>query len=276
LAIEPIESVEPQDTTGNGDYLTRHLREMAPHRALLRAVECRFMGRVPLTHPVLDVGCGDGHFASVAFTEPIDVGLDPMDRDLVEAATRRPAVFHDVVKGSATGMPFPDGAFATVVSNCVIEHIPDVDATLSEISRVLRPGGVFATTLPSEHYPEYLLGATLARRAGFPKLGAAYGNFFNRISHHEHVDPPDVWTTRLAAVGLDVTEHAYYFSPRAHRVFDLAHYIGVPSLISKRLTGNWVIHPVQAKVLERWYRRYYEEPLPDEGAYQFVQCVKRG
>ncbi|HEV2065538.1 MAG TPA: class I SAM-dependent methyltransferase [Thermomicrobiales bacterium] len=268
-------ATEPRDTTGGGDYLTRHLQEMAPHRALLRAVECRFMGRVPLTHPVLDVGCGDGHFASVAFTEPIDVGLDPMDRDLVEAAARRPAVYQDVVKGSATGMPFPDGTFATVVSNCVIEHIPDVAATLSEISRVLRPGGVFATTLPSEHYPEYLLGAILARRAGFPRLGRAYGSFFNRISHHEHVDPPDVWIARLGAVGLDVTEHAYYFSPSAHRVFDIAHYIGAPSLISKRLTGKWVIHPVQAKVLERWYRRYYEEPLPAEGAYQFVQCVKR-
>ena len=104
---------------------------------------------------------------------------------------------------------------------------------------------------------------------------AAYGDFFNRISHHEHVDPPDVWSARLAAVGLDVTEHAYYFSPSAHRVFDVAHYIGVPSLISKRLTGKWVIHPVQARLLERWYRRHYEEPFPDEGAYQFVRCVKR-
>ena len=40
---------------------------MAPHRAVLRAVECRFMARVPLTAPVLDIGCGDGHFASIAY-----------------------------------------------------------------------------------------------------------------------------------------------------------------------------------------------------------------
>lgn len=263
------------DTQKDRDYLTRHLQEMAPHRALLRAVECRFMGRVPLVHPVLDVGCGDGHFASVAYDEPIDVGLDPMDRDLREAATRIPDVYLEVVKGSATDMPFDDGSFATVVSNCVIEHIPDVDATLREISRVLQPGGAFATTLPSEHYPDYLLGSTLPRRLGLDRLGTAYGDFFNRISHHEHVDTIATWTERLDAVGLDVVEHAYYFSPAAHRVFDMAHYIGVPNLITKRLFGKWVVHPAQAKVLDRWYRRYYDEPLPETGAYQFVRCVKR-
>jgi SAM-dependent methyltransferase len=257
------------------DALTRHLREMAPHRALLRAVEARLMGQVPLVHPVLDIGCGDGHFASIAYREPIDVGLDPMDRDLKEAATRVPEVYMKVVKGDATAMPFTDASFATVVSNCVIEHIPDVDATLREISRVLRSGGRFATTLPSEHYPDFLLGSTVARRLGLRSASRAYGDFFNRISHHHHVDPPEVWTRRLDAVGLEVVEHAYYFSPQAHRTFDLAHYIGVPNLLAKRLFGRWVIHPAQARPLEHWYRRYYEEPLPEVGAYQYVRCVKR-
>ncbi|HEY7035493.1 MAG TPA: class I SAM-dependent methyltransferase [Thermomicrobiales bacterium] len=257
------------------DFLTPHLREMAPHRALLRAVEAKYMSRIPFVRPVLDVGCGDGHFASVAYAEAIDVGLDPMDRDLNEAATRRPAVYRDLVKASATAMPFPDGAFGTVVSNCVIEHIPDVEATLSEIARVLRSGGTFATTLPSEHYPEYLLGATAAQRVGLTGLGRAYGSFFNRISHHEHVDPPEVWRERLAAVGLEVVEHSYYFSAAAHRTFDLAHYVGVPNLISKRLLGRWVLHPAQTIPLEWWYRRYYDEPIPEAGAYQYVRCVRR-
>lgn len=258
------------------DYLTRHLREMAPHRALLRAVEARLMSTVPLLHPVLDVGCGDGHFASVAYQEPIDVGLDLLERDLREAAARGPAVYQALVRASATALPFKDAAFATVISNCVIEHIPDIDAALREIARVLRPGGTFAATMPSEHYPEYLLGATLARRAGLDRLGRAYGAWFNRISHHYHVDPPEVWRQRLAAAGLTVTEHCYYFSPAAHRAFDAAHYLGVPNLVSKRLFGRWVLHPIQARPFEWWYRRYHEEALPEAGAYQFVRCVKQG
>jgi len=59
---------------------------MAPHRAVLRAVECRLMAQVPLISPVLDIGCGDGHFASIAYEKlPIDVGVDVMARDLAEA-----------------------------------------------------------------------------------------------------------------------------------------------------------------------------------------------
>src|SRR5215204_5868356 len=113
------------------DFLALQLADMAPHRALLRSVECKFMSRVELVHPVLDIGCGDGHFASIAYDEPIDVGLDPMERDLREAASRRPDVYKALVRGSATSLPFGDGSFATVVSNCVIEHIPDVNRTLS-------------------------------------------------------------------------------------------------------------------------------------------------
>src|SRR5436190_22607758 len=116
------------------DFLRPHLESMAPHRAILRSVEAKFMSRVTFQHPVLDIGCGDGHFASLAYNEPVDVGLDLLDRDLKEAAVLRPDVFVDVVKGSATSLPFPDGSFGTVVSNCVIEHIPDVDAVISEIA----------------------------------------------------------------------------------------------------------------------------------------------
>jgi len=261
--------------TEQRDFLALHLESMAPHRAILRSIEAKFMSRVPLVHPVLDIGSGDGHFASLAYREPIDVGIDVMDRDLKEAATLRPAVFLDLVKASATRMPFPDGAFKTVLSNCVIEHIPDVDAVISEIGRVLQPGGTFATTLPSEHYPEYLLGSTLTRRIGFERGATAYGNFFNRISHHHHVDPPDVWKQRLDANGLELEEHTYYFSKSAHHAFDVAHYLGVPNLASKRFFGKWVLHPLQTKPFEWWYRRYYDEPLPEAGAYQFVRARKR-
>jgi SAM-dependent methyltransferase len=257
------------------DFLALQLREMAPHRAILRSIESKFMSGVPLVHPVLDIGSGDGHFATCTYHEALDVGIDLLDRDMVEAAPLRPKIFKHLVTASATEMPFPDGAFATVLSNCVIEHIPDVDSVMSEIGRVLKPGGTFATTLPSEHYPEYLLGATVGRKLGLPQTAKAYGDFFNRLSHHFHVDPPEVWRARLDAVGLDVVEHTYYFSPAAHRAFDMAHFLGIPNLVSKRLLGKWVIHPLQAKPFEWWYRRYYDEPLPTAGAYQFVRCRKR-
>ncbi len=261
-------------TDSTRDYLIEQLRDMAPHRAILRAVECKFMGRVPLTPPVLDVGCGDGHFASIAYDQlPLDVGIDVFARDLREAA-QRPGVYRQVMCASATALPFADVTFNTVVSNCVIEHIPDNAAVLREIYRVLRPGGVFATTLPSEHFPEFLLGATVFRKLGLHGLSRAYGRFFNRISNHYHVCAPEEWRRRLTAAGFVVAEQAYYFSAAAHRRFDLSHYLGVPNLITRRLLGRWMLFDWQRRLFERWLRPYYEEPLPAAGAYQFVRCEK--
>jgi len=256
------------------DYLKEQLKDMAPHRAILRAVECKLMGRIEMVHPVLDVGCGDGHFASIAYPDlPIDVGIDVMARDLPEAASR-PGVYHQVMFASATELPFASDSFNTVVSNCVIEHIPGVDGVLREISRVLRPNGMFAATLPSEFYPDYLLGSTAFRRVGLRRLARAYGDFFNRISHHCHVLAPDAWREMLETAGLAVEEQCYYFSAAAHRRFDLSHYLGVPNLVSKRLFGRWVLSSWQTVPFERWFRPYYEEALPETGAYQFVRCRK--
>jgi SAM-dependent methyltransferase len=246
---------------------------MAPHRAILRAVECKLMGQVPLVPPVLDIGCGDGHFASIAYEKAIDVGIDVMARDLLEAVLRT-GVYRQVSFASATALPFSDCSFTTVVSNCVIEHIPDNDLVLREIVRVLKPGGLLAVTLPSERFPEYLFGATVLRRLGLEGLSRAYGDFFNRISHHYHVYSPGAWRERFLSVGLVVEEQIYYFSAAAHRRFDLSHYLGLPNLVSKRLFGRWVLIEGQKRLFDRWLRPYYEEPLPAAGAYQFVKCRK--
>lgn len=263
----------PGPTYPQEDFFDRHAREMPPHRALLRAVECRLMSQVPLRHPVLDIGTGDGHFASVAFGEAIDVGIDILWRDLLEA-TARAGVYRWTLQASATELPFRNHTFNTVVSNCAIEHVPDLQGALREIVRVLRAGGTFAITVPSERFAEYLLGTTLFRTLALRGLAGAYGAFFNRISHLYHAYPPDVWTGTLSAAGLRVVEHQYYFSATAHRAFDLCHYLGVPYLVSRRLTGKWVLHPVQSWPFRKWLRRYYEEPWPNKGAYQFIRCEK--
>jgi len=265
------------------DFLAEQLREMAPHRAILRAVECKWMSRLELERPVLDVGCGDGHFAEICFRgRTIDVGLDPKSRDLAEARTRT-GVFHLLIRGSATTLPFADGSFATVVSNSVLEHIPDVDRALAEIARVLRrpdrdrgvEGGILAITMPSEHYGEFLLGSTTLRHLGLGVLARAYEGFLNRLSRHVHVDPPELWQARLEAAGLAVEERFYYFSAAAHRRFDLSHYLGIPNLVSKRVFGRWVLFPGQMAPFESWLRPCYDEPRPAVGAYQFFRARRR-
>ncbi len=254
--------------------LERQLAEVPPHRALLRSVEARLMGSVSLEAPVLDVGCGDGHFAAVAYGRPLDVGVDLLRPELEEARAR--GAYRRVIPTSGTALPFPDGSFRTVVSNSVLEHIPDLDGTLREISRVLAPGGTFAFTTPSEHFGEFLLGNTLMRRLGLPALGDAYARWFDGISEHFHRLSPAVWEEKLNDVGLTIRHWRYYFPEEAHRAFDLSHYLGAPTILFRKMTGRWIPHPALYRPIAGWLRRYCENggEAIEAGAYLFFVCEK--
>lgn len=224
--------------------------------------------------PMLDVGCGDGHFASLLFPEGVDAGIDPSPKAVEEARSR--GVYRELQVADACELPYPDGSFASVLSNCTLEHIPDLDGALGEIARVLRPGGLFATTVPSPNYERFLLGSTLFSALGLRPLARLYGGWMTRISYHYHYYSPEEWASRLAARGLVVRESEYYFSRAAHRLFDLSHYISAHSLLVRKLTGRWILFPGKPGVrLQRaLLNRYYRETGTREGAYILLVCTK--
>lgn len=254
--------------------LRAHLREMPLHRVLMRSIEARILSDVAFPRPILDIGCGDGHFGSVVFPGGADVGLDPGLADLADARARR--VYRLLVGADSGAMPFPDAHFASVVSNCVFEHIPDIDATVGEIARVLRPGGVFACTVIGERFSEFLTDARAWRRLGLAAAHRAYLDWFNRKSVHFHFDPPDVWRNRFERVGLEVQRWRYYLSPGAARVFHRSHYVSLPHLAAKSLTGRWVPFPslMDNRFWVRRLSRWVDEPEPKAGSCIAFVCAR--
>jgi SAM-dependent methyltransferase len=106
------------------------------------------LGRLAAGEHVLDVGCGAGTDALIAavMVGPAGrvVGLDMTPEMLGKAraaATEMALPNVELVQGEAEHMPFPDEGFDVVISNSVIDLIPDKDAVYGEIFRVLRPGG---------------------------------------------------------------------------------------------------------------------------------------
>jgi SAM-dependent methyltransferase len=97
---------------------------------------------------VLDVGCGAGMDTLVAAqmvgADGYVTGID-MTPDMAAKARRSAAEMGlanvTIVDGSAEELPFADAGFDVVISNGVIDLIPDKEAVFSEIARVLRPGG---------------------------------------------------------------------------------------------------------------------------------------
>lgn len=95
---------------------------------------------------VLDVGCAGG-FMSEALAErgARVIGVDPAAK-AIDAARRQATASGsgaEYLVGVGEALPFPDGAFDYVVCVDVLEHVDSLDQTISEIARVLRPGGTF-------------------------------------------------------------------------------------------------------------------------------------
>ena len=255
--------------------LRAHLREMPLHRVLLRSIEARILSDVAFLRPILDIGSGDGHFGSVVFQGGADVGLDPGLADLAEARAR--GVYRLLVGAESGAMPFPDAHFASVVSNCVFEHIPDIDRTIGEIARVLRPGGVFACTVIGDRFRELLTDEAAWRRLHLAGVHRAYIDWFNRNAAHFHFDSPAVWTERFARAGLAVTSWRYYMSPEATRLMHRDHYLSIPHLVARKLTGRWVPFPALTDTAF-WVQRFgrlAEEPAPEVGSCIAFTCTRR-
>ncbi len=97
---------------------------------------------------ILDVGCGAGTDSLVAAQmvapDGSVTGIDMTEEMLANArasAREMGAENVEFVAGEAEQLPFDEEAFDVVVSNGVIDLVPDKDAVFSEILRVLRPGG---------------------------------------------------------------------------------------------------------------------------------------
>ena len=96
----------------------------------------------------LDVGCGNGAFSEVLMARcpPSALhGIDPSDAQVAFAGTREAigrAQFH---VGDAQSLPFDDDSFDAATMALVISFVPDPAKAVSEMARVVRPGGLVAS-----------------------------------------------------------------------------------------------------------------------------------
>ncbi len=181
-------------------------------------------------HRVLDLGCGFGRHAFGALRRGADVAACDLGRSELAEVRDTVAAMREAeeipagasatpVGADARRLPFADGGFDRIIAAEVLEHIDDDGAALTELARVLRPGGVLAVTVPSwlpeklcwllseryhapaavgGHVRIYTLGRlrALLREAGLLPLGR----------HRAHALHSPYWWLRCA-VGPDDDDH---------------------------------------------------------------------
>jgi len=204
------------------------LRRLAPANAfqpatmLWRVFEIEAIQRhATLSGRGVDIGCGDGDLGRVVFDaydpRPEVVGVEPDPRDC--ALARASGTYAAVHCVSGAAIPLEDGTMDFVFSNSTLEHIPDLEPVVAEGARVLRSGGHFVFTVPSEQFHACLRGsglaAALARRRGraYPAL------IDERLAHHRYLSP-DEWTRLLGAHGFTDVRNERYFPLAAVRAWE--------------------------------------------------------
>jgi SAM-dependent methyltransferase len=176
---------------------------------------------------LLDLGSGGGRHAFQAMRLGARVtALDYSAADLKDVCAVAGAmlageeVSYDqwagVANADALDLPFADGSFDRVIVSEVLEHIWDDERALTEIARVLRPGGRVAATVPTR-WPERVSWALNWRYHDTPgghvriyrqhelELKMERAGFFQRGSHHAHAFHSPYWWLKCA-YGLDNTE----------------------------------------------------------------------
>lgn len=132
---------------------------------------------LPIPARVLDLGCGTGYAASRLAQSGFDVvGMDISTKFLGDAPTRTGTRLRYAV-GDAMELPFTDGAFDGLASFDVIEHLPDAARALSEMGRVVRPGGRIVIICPNYWSPVIPLKALRNLIRG----GPGYLSFYETV-----------------------------------------------------------------------------------------------
>jgi SAM-dependent methyltransferase len=117
-------------------------------------LEALVRSRLTAQSHVLDLGCGRGGVVELIWHDvKLAAGLDPDVPSLAEH--RAPGM--PVIRGRGEHLPFAGESFDLIVCLWVLEHIESPEVVLSEVRRVLRPGGHFVFLTPNLRNPLLLM-----------------------------------------------------------------------------------------------------------------------
>jgi dolichyl-phosphate beta-glucosyltransferase len=188
-----------------------------------RSLVTAILARRDRRGPCLDVGCGGGATARRIADRIPTFGVDLSSRALGYARARG---LTGLVRAAGDTLPFDGASFGSAVALDVLEHHARPERILSEVNRVLRPGGTLVVTVPAFQwmwsYADHVLGHY--RRYTRPELAASLrtaGFTVDRVTYFHSWLLPLAWTFRKLRALSGRTDSADDFAlpPSLNRLF---------------------------------------------------------
>lgn len=142
---------------------------------------------------ILDMGCGNGQLTQrIAATGASVLGVDASEE--MVAAARQRGVIADV--GDAEALPYASSIFDAVFSNAALHWVRDQDAMMTQVHRVLKPGGRFVAEMGGQ-------GNIAAIRVALMAVLARHGHG-DREDGVNYYPTPEAYAHRLERHGFQV------------------------------------------------------------------------
>ena len=182
--------------------------------------------------PVLDVGCGDGFWWTVRQDDREIYGIDISASELAQARSRIRAELSDVSRET----PFIGTKFEEIIGNCSLEHVPDIDAALSNLRRSASDRARLLMFVPTPRWA-YSGNVQRALLAYAPRVAMALSGALNGFFQHWHLYDAKVWTRLLEQNGWRVEQTLGLGSARSEFLFRLFMPPAFVEFVFKQLTG---------------------------------------
>ena len=219
-------------------FIQKYLENRPMFMAIIRGQEAMIFQKYNklIKGKILDFGCGDGFFVDHIFGKnKINVGLDLFKNKQVEEA-RKEKIYKKISLYDGGIIPYPDNYFNRVVSNCVLEHIPNIKLSLNEIYRVLKPGGYFLTSVMTDQWENNLFGSRI--------FGKKYLDYMRKTQFHYNLFSNQKWQFQFIQVGFKIQLIDGYLYKKSAFYLDLFHYLSIGSLISYKLFNKWILFSI--------------------------------
>lgn len=232
-------------------FIKKYLENKPMFLAIIRSQEAMLFQKYNklIKGKILDFGCGEGFFAGLVFGKNrINVGLDLFDNKRIEEV-KKEKIYKKIVLYDGNIIPYPDSYFNTIVSNCVLEHIPDIKLSLTEIYRVLKPGGYFLTSVMTDQWEKNLFGSKI--------FGRKYLDYMRKTQVHHNLFSKEKWQTYFKKAGFRIQSIDGYLYKKSSFYLDLFHYLSIGSLINYKLFNKWILFsvPFLTKIKTQWIKK---------------------